>query len=190
MRRSDLVSVRFNGVSTINFGGGLTTAGASVFKLDDFAGVDPYKNQYDQYCIKKVKIALRPRPNVVNQNSPDTDAAGGYVIYGLDFDDATNWASVAAATNSWGVKRQSALAPWKKYFTPRVQRTVSLATDTLSTLGATPVRSCWIDTGAGGIRHYGVKYLYTLGGHSADKFTVDVFTTLYVQFKHRTGNLV
>lgn len=182
-RRENLVNATFHAHTLINEPGGTNTAHGVAFTLDNFAGVDPYKQLYDLFRIVKVKFQLKTRATVGVLQS---GTAGGYIVHALDSDDAATWSDVAQARNAWGSKTCNFIGGFSRYFSPYAINAGKLGTGS-ATIIDRPMRSPWTSITASATSHYGVKWLSALGGLTTVTYPIDEFVTIYVQFKHRTG---
>lgn len=188
MRQADLVNITFKAHQTVTAPCGANTAVALQFTIDSFGGVDPFKKAYDLFRVVKIRFEYRPRAtvNVLTTIPQQPNGTGGQLMHALDWDDNETWESVAIAVNAWGMKKCNFVDGFERYFSPRVIDGYKLATGS-STIVDVPKKSPWISTTAGATAHYGVKYVTILGGATTQSIQVDTYTTLYCQFKHRSG---
>lgn len=186
-RREQVVNASFNSHTTLSIPGGANTARGISFTIDNFAGTDKYKSLYDLFRIVKIKYKQRPRSSVIPLvGAAVTASTGGFIVHALDWDDNVAWSDVAAGRNAWSSKTTSYLNGFQRYWSPRCINALKLATGS-TTYVDSPRVSPWISTTAGATAHYGLKWIWGMGGATTNNYIADEFVTIYCQFKHRSG---
>lgn len=187
IRKQQMVYAKFSSHDLLSAPGGANTARALSFSLDNFAGIDPYKTLFEQFRVVKIKYEQKSRSTVIPLvGSATTNTTGGYIIHALDFDDNVAWSSVAEGRNSWSARTTNFLGGFRRYWTPRCLNAVKLATGT-NTFVDNPIPSPWLPISGSGTAHYGLKWIWAMGGATTNNYAIDQFITFYCQFRHRTG---
>ncbi len=127
----------------------VATAGTIQFYLNILNDYANFTNLFDQYRITSIEICLW----VVG----DTSAETGLISTVVDYNDATNLLSHAAAGEYDNVVTTPLTVGHFRKFTPGVSNAVYLSG--VST-GYSLVEAPWLDcSGSSGVPHYGVKYI-------------------------------
>lgn len=179
---SDLVSTFFRIQTTHTYLSGQFNGGAAAFKLSDVTAneVTSYRNLYDGYRIKRIRIDVMPRGTSVEQDV--AAAVAGHVNYwAVDTTDASKPTAVNDVIQYQRVKYVRGTEILSFSFVPKIAAAVAQSTSAWGYLQS----GGWIDSSYPDVMHFGVKWANQIGGSAGSNFYVDVVTTLYVDFKGR-----
>lgn len=156
---------------------------ASLPNLGDFQGL------FDEYKINRIKLEFTPS-DVVNAGSGNIP-----VVYSvIDFDDTNAIGSINQAMEYESCTKNLCTKYFKKYWTPRVSRTIFpysgfQITQAAVTAGIVvpsgSIRACWLNlnNNSTGVYHYGVKGVVYYPTATGQPFSYMVDVTYYFQLR-------
>jgi len=133
---------------------------------------------FDQYRIDMVEVIMNPQ---TTQGIPTTTFGPpkGQLYSVIDYDDATNLTTTAAADAYANVIVSSVTNPSRRCFKPRVALAVYGGAFTSFANAADQ----WIDCASTGVQHYGVKYACDIGTTS-NTVSYDQVVRILVSFRN------
>lgn len=156
-------------VSSVTASGG---PNAMIYKLDDIPDSVPYKQLYEEYSLRAVKVQFMPQ-ETVNQTAGTANFVIPTITTSVDTDDNTTaWSETDL------MQRMNARVT---LFNKPVTRYIKVKPSQIQDFGAR--MNSWFSTDQSDIPYYGLKYIVSNGGGSSQQSYYRVITTYYFAFK-------
>lgn len=157
------------------------------FAIANIPQISEFLALYDQYCIKGVKVQIRPKhtsDELITQGGAAFPSGNtGLLATVIDYDDAGNPTDLATMLQYQNFKETRTNQVHTRYFKPKVNMAV-FRSGTTATINS-PKSNVWIDCSAPtDIAHYGLKVFVEAPAMPSTRIECDILTTYYLAFKN------
>jgi hypothetical protein len=160
-------------VNTLTSSSVSVTYGNFSYTLSLIDQVNSFTAVFDQYRIRMVELTFYPRVTVESLNTVNT----GLLATVIDYDDASNLTSFAAALDYENCLVGRGLDPQKRTFIPHV----AMAAYSGAFTSFANVGDQWIDCASTGVVHYGAKTAWTITDVA---YTMDAVSRVWLEFRN------
>lgn len=172
--------------STDSFGIKTNALQAFQFALSNVPNNTEFTSLYDQYCIKAVKVQIRPKHSsdeLITQGGAAFPSGNtGLLASILDYDDGTNPADLNTMLQYQNFKETRTYQLHTRYFKPKVSDALHRSGTTASAYS--PKSNQWIDCTTADVLHYGIKIFVEAPAMPSTRIECDILTTYYLAFKN------
>lgn len=173
--------------STDSFGIKTDARQGFAFALSSIPNNSEFTSLYDQYCIKAVKVQIRPKHSsdeLITQGGAAFPSGNtGLLASVIDYDDAGNPTDLATLLQYQNCKETRTYQLHTRYFKPKVNQAI-FRTGTTATINA-PKSNVWLDcSSASDVAHYGIKVFVEAPAMPSTRIECDIMTTYYLAFKN------
>jgi hypothetical protein len=161
-------------VSAFTTSSGANSFGNLSFTFSQLGDYTNYASVFDQYRIKAVEVTLLPNADLPLLSASVT----GHLWSVIDYDDATNYSSIAAAMDVPNVVVSAVTDTIVRSFKPHcaVGAYASSAFSSFANMS-----DQWIDCGSSGVVHYGMKFAASATGVAV---VYDASIKFYMEFRN------